>query len=33
LVWEYKLSAALERARWYLRSIDERHARLLFPLK
>jgi tRNA (guanosine-2'-O-)-methyltransferase len=26
-------TAALERARWYLRSIDERHARLLFPLK
>jgi tRNA (guanosine-2'-O-)-methyltransferase len=26
-------TAELERARWYLRSIDERHARLLFPLK
>jgi tRNA (guanosine-2'-O-)-methyltransferase len=26
-------TAEHERARWYLRSIDERHARLLFPLK
>jgi tRNA (guanosine-2'-O-)-methyltransferase len=25
-------TAELERGRWYLRSIDERHARLLFPL-
>jgi tRNA (guanosine-2'-O-)-methyltransferase len=26
-------TAEHERARWYLRSIDERHARVLFPLK